>query len=239
MSSTITAQHDYLADTCAFHDRTYAAGYGHVHPESHVIRCYHQILRGELGIDGTHGETLLDYGCGTGANCRFFRERGFDVFGVDANPIAVARVKESFERHEDHFAVTPAKPKADRTYFGGHFDVIFSNQVLYYFAHADLRALLECFYHQMPVDGIIIASMMTERHYFFRNSEPGEDGLRRVTLGDPSDPDVFHINFVRTKDDVADRFDLFEPLHIGHYDCALTEEEGSREHYLFIGRKGG
>ncbi|RMF85020.1 MAG: class I SAM-dependent methyltransferase [Planctomycetota bacterium] len=237
MNQTLTAPTEYLADTCAFHDKTYAAGYGHVYPESHVIRCYHQILRGELGIDGSRGESLLDYGCGSGANCAFFFERGFGVYGVDANEIAIRRAQQRLAGIADHFAVTPPEPDAERTWFGARFDIVFSNQVLYYFSNGDLRTLLTCFARQMPAGGILIASMMTQRHYFYRHSQPGTDGLRRVALGDPNDPDVFHINFVDTKDDVAQRFALFEPLHIGHYDCCLTEKEGSREHYLFIGRK--
>jgi SAM-dependent methyltransferase len=230
---------DYLKEMWKTHLSAYTHGYGVQYPESHIIRCYEQILRAELGLDGSKRERVLDFGCGSGTHCGYLATKGFDVYGVDSDPVAIQHCKERFPEAADRFAVVPTEPDSNRTYFHGEYELILSNQVLYLMSNSHLRICLEGLHRQLKAGGIFIASMMTCRHYLYTNSQPLEDGLRRTQMIGPEGPRVFFISFVSSKDEVRERFAMFEPLHIGHYDFSIRENEGGREHYLFIGRKRG
>ena len=53
------------------------------------IYLFDQLLRGRF--DGR--QRILDAGCGYGRNLRYFAARGFDIFAVDEDPIAVAATR--------------------------------------------------------------------------------------------------------------------------------------------------
>ena len=80
-------------------------GYEADNVESQVFRTYGTIFHDDLGLDGSGGEKLLDYGCGQGAAVRFFGAKGFDVYGVDISETDIARAKEKYPECADHFAV--------------------------------------------------------------------------------------------------------------------------------------
>lgn len=53
------------------------------------IYLFDQLLRGRI----TPGMRILDAGCGSGRNLVYFLRAGYEVFGVDADPQAVAGVR--------------------------------------------------------------------------------------------------------------------------------------------------
>ena len=53
------------------------------------IYLFDQLLKGRF--DGAR--TVLDAGCGSGRNLVYFLRNGFDVFGTDRDPAAIARVR--------------------------------------------------------------------------------------------------------------------------------------------------
>ena len=53
------------------------------------IYLFDQLLRGRFD----HRSRILDAGCGSGRNLVYFLRSGFDVFGIDRDPAAVARVR--------------------------------------------------------------------------------------------------------------------------------------------------
>ena len=53
------------------------------------IYVFDQLLRGRL----VPGMRILDAGCGSGRNLVYFFRNGFEIFGVDADPHAVASVR--------------------------------------------------------------------------------------------------------------------------------------------------
>jgi tellurite methyltransferase len=53
------------------------------------IYLFDQLLRGRF--DGRR--RILDAGCGSGRNLRYFVARGFDVYGIDEDPAAVAATR--------------------------------------------------------------------------------------------------------------------------------------------------
>ena len=94
------------------------------------IYLFDQLLKGRFD----NCKTVLDIGCGSGRNLHYFLQNGYDVFGIDQNPEAVA--------HIQHLAaeLAPKKPKknfkvgrADHLMFSeSSFDLVISNAVLHF-----------------------------------------------------------------------------------------------------------
>lgn len=77
---------------------------------------------------------ILDAGCGSGRNVQFFLKQGFEVFGVDKDPQAIAALKQlasGFGQglQADHFMVA----EVDELPFGeSSFDLVISSAVLHF-----------------------------------------------------------------------------------------------------------
>ena len=54
------------------------------------VYLFDQLIRGRI----VSGMTVLDAGCGGGRNLVFLMRAGFDVWGVDESPDAIARVRQ-------------------------------------------------------------------------------------------------------------------------------------------------
>lgn len=229
----MTTPQDYLTLNQRYHEQQYAAGYGHEYPESHVIRLYHRILASELNLTGIGAPRLLDFGCGTGASAAFFATKGFDVHGIDTSARAVEACRRRLPDTADQFQVIKPDPKTDDWPFDAPFDIVFSNQVLYFLCDRDLQKCLELLLTHLAPNGIFIATMIGTQHYLHRHSTPDEDGLRRVKTKTENDPPLF-IRFTESKDHLRSQFASLEPIHIGHYDVNLRDDSGF--HYVFIGR---
>ena len=53
------------------------------------IYLFDQILRGRIAP----GQRIVDAGCGGGRNLVYFFKNGFEIFGVDGDPRAIASVR--------------------------------------------------------------------------------------------------------------------------------------------------
>ena len=94
------------------------------------VYLFDQLLKGRF--DDVH--SLLDAGCGSGRNLVYFLRNGFQVFGVDRDPRAIAGVRElaaGLAPHlpPEHFqvAAVEALPHAD-----GSMDAVLSSAVLHF-----------------------------------------------------------------------------------------------------------
>ena len=227
---------DYLTSNQTYWSRGYEAE----NVESFIFRPYGRILKWELGLDGSKGEKLLDFGCGQGTALQFFRSKGFDVYGVDISELDINRCEEKMSDIPAHFAVISPQPTADDVFFGGGFDVVTAIQSLYYFDDTDMAVRIESLYRQMKPGGIIYASMMGPGHYMYKHSHPHSNGLSRVEF-ESSRLVVrnYYVNFTRSEAQLVERFKLFERLHVGYYDARYRDDEGGSFHYTFVGRKAG
>ena len=77
---------------------------------------------------------VLDAGCGTGRNIQFFLKNGYNVFGVDENPLAIKEVQQLAQRlapqqSVDNFIVTPVE---NLPFSDGRFDIVISSAVLHF-----------------------------------------------------------------------------------------------------------
>jgi tellurite methyltransferase len=98
------------------------------------IYLFDQILRGRI----TTGMRIVDAGCGAGRNLVYFLRNGYEVFGADSDPGAIAQVRGMAA------ALAPSLPAGnfhieaveDLTFPNGFADVAISSAVLH-FARSD------------------------------------------------------------------------------------------------------
>ena len=106
------------------------------------IYLFDQLLRGRIAP----GMRIVDVGCGSGRNLMYLLRTGYDVRGVDADPAAIAAVRQLAQRLAphlplDHFRVEPIERMS---FDAGIADVVISSAVLH-FARDDehFRAMLD------------------------------------------------------------------------------------------------
>lgn len=94
------------------------------------IYLFDQLLKGRI----SPSDRILDAGCGSGRNAHYLLREGFDVYGVDENPRAVAAFREVAAElghpvDDDHAraASLEALPLAD-----SYFDVVICSAVLHF-----------------------------------------------------------------------------------------------------------
>lgn len=214
-------------------------GYDAENVESWVFRFYGRVLKQEMGIDGSTHPRLLDFGCGQGAAAGFFKSKGFDVYGVDISERDILVARKRMPDIAAHFEVIDSRPSRDDVFFGGNFDVVIAIQSLYYYNNTDLRTRLISLRNQMKMGGIIYASMMGAKSArFYQNSIDCGDGLRKVDFETKRmKVKDYYVSFVQDEAELLEKFGMFTKIHIGYYDMALQEDEGSDFHYTFIGKK--
>ena len=102
-----------------------------------------RIIKHEFGLDGSTHPKMLDFGCGSGGNCKFFAEKGFNVHGVDQSRIDINRIKERIPYLASNFKCISPLCKPDDIWFDDTiFDIIVSFQTLYYLSDTDLKIRL-------------------------------------------------------------------------------------------------
>lgn len=94
------------------------------------IYLFDQLLRGRIAP----GMRILDAGCGSGRNLVYLLQSGYEVFGVDADPGAIAAVRRLAERlaprlPADNFR---AEPIEAITFAEAFADVVLSSAVLHF-----------------------------------------------------------------------------------------------------------
>lgn len=195
-------------------------------------------------IDMKAGIKLLDFGCGQGSACRYFRGLGADVYGVDISKKDIEAAKNRMPDIKENFVVIDSKPKANDIFLNGNFDIILAVHSLYYYNNDDFQTRLESLYNMLKPGGHVFFTMISPKNYYFRLAKEYKDGLYKVTINDDNfkkrQPKTIHsqyIIFTQDEDDLKRKFSLFEPLEIGYYDIEFTKKEGSGHHYIFFGQK--
>ncbi len=224
----------YLSSNQDYYNKGYEAG----NVESHVFRMYGRILRYEFGMDGSKGERILDFGCGQGSAAFFFKRNGFDVYGVDISEVDIGVAKNCMPDIKDHFMVIPPRPDSSDIFFGGGFDLIVSVQTLYYLDNEDMKIRLQTLNNMLKDDGFVYFTMMSKKHYTYEYAKPHTNGLSKVDFNLPriSVKDLY-TQFTDSEEEMIEKFNMFEPIHVGYYDQKLRSDEGGIFHYTFFGKK--
>ena len=224
------AEQDY-STTSKTYEKKYDEGYGLEYPDGHVIRFYHRVLKYEFNI--SKGK-ILDFGCGIGSHLKFFQRHGFTPFGVDVVAEAIEKTKLLLPEFKDNFHVTPSVPNL-KDYFSESFDIIFSNQTLYYLNDRDIKNLCGQFLDLLKPGGIFFATMMSTLCGHYKMVESTSGDMSKVVLKGRLNETTF-VNF-KTSEEILDIFKDFKRTHFGSYDFVLTEDVGHGHHYIFVGRK--
>lgn len=222
---------DYQRVNNAYWQSEYETQY----PDTSLVKLYHHVLkRDPLFIPRGR---VLDYGCGNGANARFFASMGCDVNGVDVNQIAIEKVgpRAPFRVRHIPFACSL------RDKFGGPFDLIVAWHTLYYLSDSDLEVRLENLHRQLLPGGFFVATMVGAKTANFAKTKPAEDGMREFPIidrlrGIHGKPHF--VNFTHDEADLLSKFKLFEPKHVGYLDECFSGAD-NLFHYIFVGVKNG
>lgn len=221
-------------ESSAAYDKKYEEGYGLQYPDGHVIRCYERVFRYELGLSGGR---LLDFGCGNGVHSKYFMGKGFDCYGVD---IAAGAIRQAQVFMGEKAIWIQPNQSLKRFFSDGEFDVVFSNQVLYYMNDTDLNKWVKELYDFTKPGGICFFTMMSSYNCYSNFvTEEYENGLSKIVL-DHRLHETTYINFIKDEEHLKKVFAPFVPLHIGYYDYGFLHddsENGSSHHYIFIGKK--
>lgn len=91
-------------------------------------------------------------------------------------------------------------------------DIVFANQSLYYIPKTELKQNILEFYKCLNQGGILFATMMSEKNYYFSHSEKeNENGLCRVSIQDRLN-ETTCIHFAKSIDELQEFFKPFETL---------------------------
>jgi SAM-dependent methyltransferase len=213
------------------YERRYQQGYGLMYPESHIIRINKQILDWEFGIrDGL----VFDFGCGTGANLRYFTEQGFTPFGCDTSETAIAKCKEVMPDHEANFHATEVDPDLVALIGRRQLALFMSNQVLYFLDDERIANITRQAYEMVRPGGVFVATMMSYSCWYAKAIDGREGDFQQVSLDTPRQSLTTLINF-KDRSELEELFSPFRKLHIGAYGSWIREEEGSTDHWIFVG----
>jgi SAM-dependent methyltransferase len=124
------------------------------------IYLFDQLLRGRV----TEGMRILDAGCGAGRNLVFLMREGFDVWGVDESPDAVAQVRRLAARVAPHLAADRfrVEPVEATSHERASMDVVISSAVLHFARdEAHWLAMVREMWRVLAPGGILFARLAT------------------------------------------------------------------------------
>lgn len=217
------------------YEKRYREGYGLQYPESHIIRANKQILEWQLGM---RGGKVFDFGCGAGAHLKYFAEQGYEPFGCDTSVTAIEAARRALPMWSANLKVTPVNADLPALFGTGGFQLFMSNQVLYFLDDAGIAAVVAQAHRMVARDGVFLATMMAPSCWYARYIAGEREGFKVVRLDTPRQKGELLINF-KTREELVRLFAPFAPLHVGAYGSHIREEEGSTDHWIFVGRKEG
>jgi len=122
------------------------------------IYLFDQILKSRFNPS----DKILDVGCGGGRNLVYFLRNGFDVFGVDQNPVAVDQARSlaanlAPKLSLDNFQISVAE---DLAFKDEEFEVVISSAVLHFAENEDhFRAMFEEMWRVLKKNGLFFARL--------------------------------------------------------------------------------
>ena len=121
------------------------------------IYVFDQLLRGRI----VPGMRVFDAGCGAGRNLVYLLRQGFEVFGNDANPAAIAQVRALC------FGLAPSRPAEfrleaieDTSFPAAHADAVLASAVLHFARDpAHFEAMLRAMWRVLKPGGLFFARL--------------------------------------------------------------------------------
>ncbi len=123
------------------------------------IYLFDQILKGTY----SQCHKILDVGCGGGRNIVYFLQQGYDVYGIDPNPEAIAAVRElavmltGNDTTASNFSVGSAETMP---FDAGTFDLVICSAVLHFAQNKQhFEAMLTCMWQVLKPGGYLFARL--------------------------------------------------------------------------------
>jgi tellurite methyltransferase len=122
------------------------------------IYLFDQLLRGRI----VRGMRVLDAGCGSGRNLVYFLRAGYDVFGADADSLAIDAVRRMASQlapqlPPENFHVESI---GNMTFPAGFADVVISSAVLHFASdHAEFVAMLRGSWRVLKPGGLFFCRL--------------------------------------------------------------------------------
>jgi len=190
---------------------------------------------------------VLDFGCGSANNGIFFIRSGYDVYGVDITD----SVHELISLNLEFYGLDPSYHEKfqdiplDWTklpYEDNYFDIIISNQVLYYLSsEAEIKRVCKELSRCLKPGGTVFFTTMGPKNYYMaEHTKEIHDGkVHEVRFEDPS-----HrlyglremIYLVENEDELKALFSDFECITTGYFDQRMFDVT-SNFHWIFAGKK--
>lgn len=217
---------DFINHNIKNYDHKYLnLNYGINYPEGHVVR-HARYFRNK--------KSILDFGCGNGTHLKFFSDIGIKkIYGVDTSEVVNKIKNKKFKT----FKIGAQENLVKK--FRCKFDVIISNQVLYYLSDKSLSFYFEQFNKLLKKNGLIFTTWMSPKSGYYKISKKIKNSeFRELKL--KSSKDKTFINFKKIKDiEKIIKKNNFKTLHYGHYDKIMSYKEldNSSFHYLNLSIK--
>jgi cyclopropane fatty-acyl-phospholipid synthase-like methyltransferase len=201
-------------------------GYGINYPEGHVIR-HSRFFKNK--------NSILDFGCGNGTHCKFFSEMNIkNIYGVDTSKIIHKIKNKKFKVYRISEEENLIK-KINRK-----FEVIFSNQVLYYLSDEKIYFYFKQFYQMLNKNGLIFTTWIAPKGNYYKCSKKIKNSEFRELKWNLRLKEKTYINF-KTKEQIEKiiKKHNFKTLHYGHYDSEMNHNEldSGCYHYLNLSKK--
>jgi len=119
-------------------------------------------------------------------NLEYFEKNGYTPYGCDVVGSVIKQCKKRLPKYSENFHVNQSVPNL-KDYFSEEFDVIFSNQTLYYLNDNDISNIVSQFYNMLKPGGVFFATMIAPENYMNNPIPPSsverfEGGLTKCTL---------------------------------------------------------
>lgn len=217
--------------TAKSYEEKYRQGYGLSYPESHIIRVHRHILEWELKMESGK---IFDFGCGSGAHLKYFSDHGFVPYGCDVSATAITTCRDLMPEYGTNFFITATDVDLTKLTQERDFSIFLSNQVLYYLDNDGIRKIVEQAHDLVQSGGVFVVSMMAYSCWYARYITGQSGDFKIVDLKSPRQTEKTFINF-KHREDLEELFQPFKKLHLGSYGSHIREEEGSTDHWLYVG----
>jgi SAM-dependent methyltransferase len=200
--------------------------------QSEIFRWYGQIGK-DIFKEKTSQSKLvsLDYGCGEGATTNYFLSQGFEAFGIDINKDSIEIALSRFPILQNRLFVVPFELETLplKSIF---IDLVTARNVLYYLPPQTLTHTLSILAKNMSPHGILYATMIKSGGYYYQNSIPLKNGMRRVQFKNNRLVRETDILFVNNEEDLISRFTNFDLIELGQsLDFYLRSDSPGDYHY--------
>ncbi len=133
-----------------------------------------QILKGSISF----GMKILDAGCGSGRNCNYLLEQGFDVIGIDIDSNNIKLLQEKYSKNR--FFISKIETVS---FTKASFDYIICNAVLHFAKNeAHFLQMFDSLFHLLQPNGTLFIRM-TSNIGIENRVVPIKDGVYKIPDG--------------------------------------------------------